>query len=170
MNRDESLAGAAGGAHLRWSNAATRSGNTMRRLILCLSTALLAAAGTRALAAETIRPGYWESVNIVGFPVNSTKTDRRCITAKDVERFVQGPRNHIYDCQYPEHSAAGGQISFNGRCVDKKGFSVKISGHGEYTETTLKMSALVKVGPLAVEASTDAHRLGDACPAGAPGA
>ncbi len=121
-----------------------------------------------AEAAETIRPGYWESVNTVGFPVSSTKLDRRCITPKDVAKFVEGPRNHIYDCQYPEHSAEGGQISFNGRCVDKKGFSVKISGHGEYTETTLKMSALVKIGPLAVEASTDAHRLGDICPVAAP--
>jgi hypothetical protein len=109
-------------------------------------------------------------VNTVGFPASSTKTERRCITPKDIDKFVEGPRNHIYDCQYPEHSAANGQISFNGRCVDKKGFAVKISGHGAYTPTTLKMSALVKIGPLAVEASTDAHRLGDTCPAGVPGA
>jgi hypothetical protein len=143
----------------------------MRRSTPVLAAAVLCAAGAAsAEPVQTIRPGYWESVNTVGFPVNSTKTDRRCITPKDVEKFVQGPRNHIYDCQYPEHSAADGQISFNGRCVDKKGFSVKISGHGEYTQTTLKMSALVKIGPLAVEASTDAHRLGDACPAGVPGA
>jgi hypothetical protein len=140
----------------------------MRAAILALACLTLPAASARA--ADTIRPGYWESVNRVGFPVSSTKIDRRCITPKDVAKFVQGPRNHIYDCEYPEHSAAGGQISFNGRCVDKKGFAVRIWGHGEYTETTLKMSATVKVGPLAVEASTDAHRLGDVCPVGVPGA
>jgi hypothetical protein len=135
-----------------------------------LALLIAASTGGPAGAVETIRPGYWESVNRVGFPVSSTKIDRRCITPKDVEKFVQGPHNHIYQCEYPEHSAADGHISFNGSCVDKKGFSVRISGAGEYTETTLKMSAMVKIGPLAVEASTDAHRLGDVCPAGAPGA
>lgn len=144
----------------------------MRRFMPALAALLFATREGGAASAQptqTILPGYWESVNRVGFPVNSNKTERRCITPKDVAKVVQGPHNHIYDCQYPEHSAAGGQISFNGRCVDKKGLSVKISGHGDYTETTLRMSAVVKIGPLSVEASTDAHRLGDVCPAGVPG-
>lgn len=141
----------------------------MRPPLLSLA-AIATLCASAASAEETIKPGYWELVNKVGFPVGSTKVDRRCITPKDVAKFIQGPRNHIYDCQYPEHSAANGQITFNGRCVDKKGFAVGISGHGEYTETTLKMTALVKIGPLSVEASTDAHRLGDECPAGVPGA
>jgi hypothetical protein len=134
------------------------------------ATAILCGVATvgAAWAADTIRPGYWESENTVGFPIGSTKTDRRCITQKDVAKVMEGPSNHIYRCEYPEHSAGGGQISFAGTCVDKKGFRVGISGHGTYTETTLNMSAVVKIGPLGVEASTVAHRLGDVCPPPAP--
>jgi hypothetical protein len=122
-----------------------------------------------AWAADTIRPGYWESVDTVGFPVATSKTDRRCITPKDVAKVMEGPSNHIYACDYPDHTAANGQISFQGTCVDKKGFRVGISGHGTYTPTTLVMTATVKIGPLAVVASTNAHRIGDQCPApGAP--
>ncbi len=136
--------------------------------ILC---GLTSAAGV--WAADTIRPGYWESENRVGVPVGSTKidrrqTDRRCVTEKDVAKVMQGPSNHIYRCEYPEHTASGGQISFAGTCVDKKGFRVRISGHGTYTETTLNMSGVVKIGPLDLEASTVAHRLGDVCPPPAP--
>lgn len=131
-----------------------------------LTALLLASAGVAsgAMAADTIRPGYWESLNTVGFPVGSTKTDRRCITPKDVAKVMEGPSNHIYRCEYPEHTAGGGEISFKGTCVDKKGFQVGISGHGTYTETTLNMSAVVKIGPLGVEATTVAHRLADQCP------
>ena len=35
---------------------------------------------------------------MVGFPVGSTKTDRRCITEKDVAKVMEGPSNHIYRC------------------------------------------------------------------------
>jgi hypothetical protein len=126
------------------------------------------AAVASARAADTIRPGYWESHNTVGFPVGSAKTDRRCITEKEVAKVMEGPSNHIYRCEYPEHTAWGGQISFAGTCVDKKGLRVGISGHGTYTETTLNMSAVVKIGPLGVEASTAAHRLGDVCPPPGP--
>jgi hypothetical protein len=138
----------------------------MRLSLLALA---LGAAGS-ASASEPIKPGYWESIESVGFPVSSHKVDRRCITPKDVARVLEGPRNHIYDCQYPEHFATDGKIGFKGRCVDKKGFAVRIEGQGDYTETTLQMSAVVHIGPLAVEASTNAHRLGDVCPAGSPGA
>ena len=127
-----------------------------------LAPLLIAAA---AHASDTIRPGYWESMNSIGFPFSSTKTDRRCITPKDVAKVMEGPSNHIYRCDYPDHTAADGQISFHGTCTDKKGMRVGISGHGTYTETTLNLSGLVKLGPLAVEASTVAHRLGDDCPA-----
>jgi hypothetical protein len=140
----------------------------MRTLIFVL---LIVGAGVaRAGSVETIKPGYWESQEHVSFPANSSKVDRRCITPKDVAKVLEGPRNHIYECVYPEHFAADGKIGFKGTCVDKNGLRVRIEGHGAYTETTLQMSAVVRIGPLAVTASTDAHRLGDVCPAGAPGA
>lgn len=135
----------------------------MRALISCLALAAALPATTRA--AETILPGYWESQNRVAFPGLGSHTDRRCITAAQVARFVQGPSNHIYDCVYPVHSAEGGKIAFSGRCTDKKGRSFPIAGHGAYTSTTLDMTADVKLGPLTVEATTHAHRVSDTCPA-----
>lgn len=117
-----------------------------------------------AKAAETIRPGYWESANHVEFPGMPIKTDRRCITPAQVAKVIQGPSNHIYDCAYPEHSAQNGVISFTGRCVDKRGRTFPVSGHGTYTPETLDMTATVMIGPLKVVATTRAHRLGDVCP------
>ena len=96
------------------------------------------------------------------------KTNRRCITSKDVSKFLAGPSNHIYQCTYPTQQLGGGELAFAGVCVDKKGRRDTGGGHGEYTPTTLKMVAYVtlKVGglPLTVEATTDAHRIGDVCP------
>ena len=137
------------------------------RSLLC-AAALLGLCGA-AHAAETIRPGYWESTNRVMLPGAHARIDRRCITPQQVAKYVQGPSNHIYDCEYPEHSSQAGVISFRGTCTDKKGRSFPVSGSGSYTPTTLKMTAAVKLGPLTIEASTDAHRLGDVCPAPAPG-
>ena len=141
------------------------------RLSQCLSLAIgLDLLAPRIAAADTILPGYWESQNTVGFPVGSTKLDRRCITPKDVAKVLEGPSNHIYVCDYPDHAAADGQIHFSGTCMDKHGLRVGISGHGTYTETTLDMTAVVKIGPLGVEATTHAHRIGDVCPAPDPAA
>ena len=119
-------------------------------------------------APDTIRPGYWESVNKIVYPLPKTSIDRRCITSKDVAKFLMGPSNHIYACTYPTQSAGHGQLSFAGECVDKKGRRVQISGHGTYTETTLQMTADVTFRlagvPISGEATTDAHRIGDTCP------
>jgi hypothetical protein len=131
---------------------------------------ILLAAGSMSAAppAHTILPGYWESVNKVVFPISKTTTDRRCITPKDVAKYLMGPSNHIYTCTYPTQSVGNGQVSFAGECVDKKGHRVQISGHGAYTETTLQMTADVTFRlagiPISAEATTDAHRIGDACP------
>ena len=131
---------------------------------------LLFAVGSMSAATppQTILPGYWESVNKVVFPVVRTTTDRRCITPKDVTKFLLGPSNHIYACTYPTQTVGQGQVSFAGQCVDKKGHRLQISGHGTYTETTLQMTADVTfmLGGVALsgEATTDAHRIGDACP------
>jgi hypothetical protein len=77
--------------------------------------------------------------------------------------------NHHYTCHCPEQTHGDGHLSFRGECVDNKGARVKISGSGTYTETTLHMNAEVtfKIGglPITGRASTDAHRLGDVCPA-----
>jgi hypothetical protein len=140
------------------------------RLVLALGVAL--AAG-RAGAAETIRPGYWESTTEVTAPIQESKIERRCVTPKAVAKFMTCYLNHHYKCDCPQQSYTGGQIQFRGDCVDAKNRHVEIEGEGSYTPTTLKMTArghFKLLGlPMSFSASTDSHRIGDVCPAGAPG-
>jgi hypothetical protein len=138
---------------------------------LALTAIAIALAGD-ARAAGSVLPGYWESTNRVLSPVQETKTDRRCITPKDVAKFMSCHINHHYTCQCPEESYDGGKIRFSGVCVSNKGEKVKISGEGDYTETTLRMAVkgqyLLFGLPIEIGASTDAHRIGDECPAASP--
>ena len=131
-----------------------------------VALAFVTVAAHVARAQDSILPGYWETTDRT--PLGA-KTERRCITPKDVAKFMRGPSNHIYACAYPEESIGAGKIAFRGECVDKKGQRVQLSGQGAYTRTTLKMSADVTVRllgiPLTLSASTDARRLDDICPA-----
>ena len=135
--------------------------------------AALLALAAPTLAAETIRPGYWESINRVTSPISSTKTDRRCITPEAVSRFMGCYINHHYKCSCPEQSYSDGKIRFRGDCVDAKRRHVLIEGDGSYTPTTLQMTAHGRATFMGLHipfsASTDSHRIGDVCPAGSPG-
>jgi hypothetical protein len=128
------------------------------------------ALATGARAQDSILPGYWETID--HSPVG-TKVERRCILPRDIAKVMRGPSNHIYACTYPQESIGDGKISFSGMCVDKKGHRYPLSGRGDYTHTTLRMSADVTIRllnlPVTFNASTDAHRIGDICPAGSPG-
>ena len=121
-----------------------------------------------AHAAETIQPGYWEARDEVISPIHSAKTERRCVTPREVDKFMSCHINHIYQCVCPEQTARDGVVMFKGECVDKKGRRVGISGRGNYTPTTLTMTADVTFRllgiPMSGEARTDAHRIGDICP------
>jgi hypothetical protein len=123
----------------------------------------------RAEPGATIKPGYWESASRVLSPIQSTKTDRRCVTPAEVKRFTSCYINHHYTCDCPDSSYDGGRIQFRGTCVDAKGQKVAIEGDGTYTPETLSMRAHVQFRlwglPMTGEATTDAHRLGDLCPA-----
>lgn len=136
---------------------------------LILMAALAGAAASAAHAAETIQPGYWESTDRVLSPIRSTKVDRRCIAQKDVEKFMTCYINHHYSCVCPEQSYENGQIRYRGICTDNKGGKVGIVGRGAYTPTTLHLDADVTFHlagiPIKGEASTDAHRIADECPA-----
>ena len=129
--------------------------------------AILALAGPAA-AAETIRPGYWESTNRLLSPVRTTDVERRCITPADVEKFLMGPSNRHYTCTYPTRSFANGQILLKGQCVSKKGRQVEVSGQGTYTPTNFKLTANIATTflglPVSGRASTEARRIGDTCP------
>ncbi len=127
------------------------------------------AAASSAPAEETIRPGYWEARDRVLSPLQEDKTDRICIAAKDVARFMTCYINHHYSCECPEQSYSGGQIHYRGVCTDAKGRQVSIVGAGTYTPDTLRLTADVtfKLGglPITGRVATDAHRIADVCPA-----
>ncbi len=140
---------------------------------LLLLTLAAAAAAVGARAQDSIRPGYWEAVEQVRSPIASDKTERRCVTPKDVAKFMGCYINHHYECACPEQSIGAGRIAFKGQCVDHKGQHVDIEGSGSFTATTLHMTARADFKllglPIGADASTDARRLGDTCPPGSVG-
>ena len=136
-------------------------------LIALMLTAL---AGV-AQAQETIQPGYWESVDTVTSPFHVANTDRRCVRPADIAGFMGCRISKHYSCACADQTYGGGKIHFRGDCVDKKGQHVQISGEGTYTRTTLNLTAEVTFNlmgvPLTGEASSQARRIADACPADA---
>jgi hypothetical protein len=146
-------------------------GVTMNRLLPLLAAPLLAAlaAAGPAAAQNAISPGYWETVSKSTSPLPASKTERRCIKPQDVSKFMEGKINHIYTCTYPRKEVGGGKIHLEGTCATRDGPPVPISGQGTFTSDTLHIDARASIqfGGLSVpvKASTDAKRLGDACPA-----
>lgn len=131
--------------------------------------ALIAVAAPAAAAAPSpILPGYWESTNRILSPIPTKSLDRRCLTPKDVEKFMMGPENRHYDCTYPVRSFANGKIRLKGVCVSKKGRQVQIDAVGTYTPASFHLEANVKTKlaglTISGKASTDARRIGEACP------
>jgi hypothetical protein len=121
---------------------------------------------------DSILPGYWESTLKLPFPFGS-KTERRCIQQRDIDKFLKGPSNHIYTCVYPTNSIGDGHLAFKGECSSRKGRRLWISGEGDYTPTTVSMKVHVtsKLAGIRVggAASTKGRRIGDVCPPGSPG-
>jgi hypothetical protein len=141
-----------------------------RRLMKRLYAVLIAlgVAAPAQAAAPTIQPGYWESTNRLLSPIKQTKTEKRCITPADVEKFMSGPSNRHYACTYPTKVFASGQIRLKGTCVSKKGRKVAVQGQGSYTPTSFTLTADIATEFLGLDisgrASTEARRIADACP------
>lgn len=118
--------------------------------------------------ATTILPGYWESTNSLLSPIRQTKTEKRCITPADVDKFLAGPSNRHYACTYPTKVFAGGKITLKGTCVSKKGRKVAVQGSGAYTPTSFTLTAEIATEFLGLDiagkASTEAHRIAESCP------
>ena len=136
-------------------------------LALIPACALLA---SPALAQETtIQPGYWEVTNKVSAIISQTKTERRCITPAEVAKFVMGPSNRHYKCDYPTRVFKDGKISLKGQCATKNGSKAALQATGTYSPTTFTMVAdisTVYAGlPLSARATTTAKRISDTCPA-----
>ena len=133
-------------------------------------TAAVGVAGP-ATAQETIQPGYWEVNNKVEAVIRKSSQERRCITAAQAAKFAMGPANRHYTCTYPTRVFENGRITLKGVCTDKKGKQVQMAATGSYSPSTFQMTAdldLTLSGvPVRAKFSTDARRLGDACPAGA---
>ena len=125
-----------------------------------------------ALAADgRPMPGYWESTNKVTLMVTKSSTDRRCLVAADINKFLNNPSPKHYTCTYPQHHVADGQIKLKGSCATKEGQVAEVTATGVYSPTAfhLDLALTTKLGalPLAATGSTDARRLGDVCPADA---
>jgi hypothetical protein len=132
---------------------------------------LVLALATPALASQAILPGYWESTNAVTFPLPDKKTERKCISAAQIEDYLSGPSNNHYTCHYDSRRVEDGQLAMQGHCVDNNGLTSKIKVEGAYTPTSFNLKGHLQmiIGGLTVpvEASTDAHRISAACPADA---
>ena len=114
------------------------------RTLLAMSASVLslAAVSAPALAQEqTILPGYWDVTNKVSAIISQTKTEKRCITPADVEKFMSGPSNRHYTCTYPTKVFSGGKIRLKGTCVSKKQRKVEVQGTGAYTPTSFNLTA-----------------------------
>jgi len=135
--------------------------------LLLIALAAAASAGA-ASAATTILPGYWESTNRLISPIKQSKTEKRCITPADVDKFLAGPSNRHYACTYPTKVFSGGKITLKGTCVSKKGRKVAVQGSGIYTPTSFNLTAEIATEFLGLDiagkASTEARRIGDTCP------
>ena len=81
---------------------------------------------------------------------------------------MEGKINHIYTCTYPTKHVGDGKIRLQGTCATRDGPAIPISGEGTFTSDSLHLDARIspQIGGLSipVRASTDAKRLGDACP------
>ncbi len=134
-----------------------------------LASPVLAQDGATPVSRQTlILPGYWESTNKVTFPITTTSVARKCIKAKDILEYMNGPSNNHYSCVYNHTHVADGAMSMDGECVDNNGLHSKIKVTGSYSPTTLQMQAnlhlMVAGFSIPVHASTDAHLLDEQCP------
>jgi len=146
------------------------------RLVLfaaALSLAGLVGASTVAGAAEEdgpILPGYWESVSKVSFPLPSSKTERKCISAKAINSYLTGPVNNHYACHYDVRHLHDGHAEMSGECIDNNGLKSKVKIEGDYAAESFNLNGhlQVVVGGLAIPINTSiqAHRISGECPAG----
>ena len=142
----------------------------MKFAAIALAAAVGALAPAAARGAEgKPTPGYGEVTNTTTVLISSKKTERRCLVASEINKFLTGPSNRHYACTYPSRSVGGGKIALKGSCTTKKGQVADVSAQGSYSPTTFKLNATLstKIGgiPLSGVNTTAARRLGDTCPA-----
>jgi hypothetical protein len=144
----------------------------IRNALLALIPAALLLAAPAAAQEQTILPGYWDVTNKVSAIISQTKTEKRCITPSEVSKFVMGPSNRHYKCDYPTRVFKDGKIRLKGNCATKNGSQAALEATGTYSPTTFTMNAKISTTyagvPLSGLATTTAKRISDTCPAAAP--
>ena len=144
----------------------------LRNAPLALIPAVLLLAAPAAAQEQTILPGYWDVTNKVSAIISQTKTEKRCITPAEVSKFVMGPSNRHYKCDYPTRVFKDGKIRLKGACATKNGSKAALEATGTYSPTTFTMNAKISTTyagvPLSGIATTTARRIRETCPAAAP--
>lgn len=139
-----------------------------RKFALVLIPAGLLLAVPASAQEQTILPGYWDVTNKVSAIVSQSKTERRCITPAEVSKFVMGPSNRHYKCDYPTRVFKNGKITLKGNCATKNGSKAAIEATGTYSPTTFTMVANISTTyagvPLSAKATTTAKRISETCP------
>lgn len=139
--------------------------------------ALISAAGVLTAAPafaqeQAILPGYWDVTNKVSAIISQSKTEKRCITPSEVSKFMMGPSNRHYKCDYPTRVFKDGKIRLKGDCATKNGSKASIEATGTYSPTTFTMNAKISTVyagvPLSANATTSAKRIAETCPVPPP--
>lgn len=141
----------------------------LRKIALVLIPAGLMLAAPAAAQEQTILPGYWDVTNKVSAVISQTKNEKRCITPSEVSKFVMGPSNRHYKCDYPTRIFKNGKITLKGVCSTKNGSKAAVEATGSYSPTTFNMVAKISTTyagvPLSAQATTTAKRISETCPA-----
>jgi hypothetical protein len=142
----------------------------MKRSAAIALALLLATPAVARQPATPIKPGYWESTSQVTSPFPAGgKTERKCIKAEDIDKFMGGAPNRHYTCTYPTKVISGGKIKLEGTCQTKNSDPVPVSGEGTYTPDSFDLDARISASvggvTLPIRAKTSARRIADACPA-----
>ena len=145
-------------------------GGALKQIWNLVVAAVLAPVAARADAVPL--PGYWELSNTTTMVLSAKTAERKCFTAADILKVLEGPSNRHYQCTYPTRSVGNGHIQLAGTCVTKHGQVAEITAEGAYGPTAFRLHAKLRtrIGGVLLTgaASTQARRLGDTCPASPP--
>jgi hypothetical protein len=109
----------------------------MNRVAAIAALLALTPIGVSAQDTYPVNPGYWEvTTDWLGLVV---KTDRYCVEPRNISKFLAGPCNHIYHCDYPVQEVGDGKARFDGY-IRGHNELYHVRGGGTYSPTSLDLS------------------------------
>jgi len=118
-----------------------------------------------------IKPGLWETtinVKVIGgphqnMPTMPPRTERRCVTAKDLDQLTPKPQSG--NCHVDKKQKGANTMSWNVRCEQK---GLVSTGYGESTVTgntnkgffEIKMDGGGQMGTMVMRTDFSSHRVG----------